>query len=356
VATAFLAALTPAGIEASLQAAEQLEADHDGALAQGQRQLERARYDAQRAERRYRAVDPENRLVARGVEAEWETCLHAVDAAQTELARRQQQRPRALSPEDRAAVLALGTDLERVWDAPTTIDRDRKELLRTLLEEVMVVLTTDKMNTHLTIRWRGGLTSTIDLPLSTRRVASLRTDDDTIELVRRLAAHYPDAVLAGILNRQGRTTATGQRFNTNHVGNLRRHWKIPRFEPPIDPPAGDLLTIADAAAGLGIAPSTLHRWLNDGFVAGEQLTPGTPWRIRLTAALRARFVEAAPQGYVPMLAATRLLGVTRQTVLQRVKRGELSAVHVRCGRRKGLRIKVPEALPDLFGLTSRDRG
>jgi hypothetical protein len=356
VASTFLAALAPAGVEASLRAAEQLEADHDTALAQWRRQVERASYEAQRAERRYRSVDAENRLVARGLEAEWETRLQELTAAQGELAHRETQRPRALSAAERAAVLALGTDLARVWDAPTTTDRDRKELLRTLIEDVIVALNTETMKAHLTMRWRGGLTHDIDLSLSTRRVASLRTDDDTIELVRRLAAHYPDALIAGILNRQGRRTATGQRFNINHVGNLRRHWKIPRCEPPTGPPTGDLLTIAGAAAVLGIAPSTLHRWLNDGFVAGEQLTPGAPWRIRMTDELRARFVEEAPQGYVPMLDATRLLGVTRQTVLQRVKRGELAAVHVCRGRRKGLRIKVPEALPDLFDQSSRERG
>ena len=162
----------------------------------------------------------------------------------------------------------------------------------------------------------------------------------------------PDALIAGILTRQGRRTAMGQRFNTNHVGNLRRHWKIPRFEPPTDPPPGELVTVAEAATLLGIAASTVHRWLNDGFLTGAQLTPGAPWRIRMTDALRARFVEAAPAGSVTMVEATRRLAVTRQTVLQRVKRGELLAVHVCRGRRKGLRIKVPEALPDLFNQPS----
>jgi predicted site-specific integrase-resolvase len=97
-----------------------------------------------------------------------------------------------------------------------------------------------------------------------------------------------------------------------------------------------------------LAPSTVHRWLNDGFIAGEQLTPGAPWRIRITDELRARFVEEAPSGYVPMLEATKTLGVSRQTVLQRVKQGQLSAVHVRRGKRKGLRIKVMDAHPSLF--------
>jgi len=99
---------------------------------------------------------------------------------------------------------------------------------------------------------------------------------------------------------------------------------------------------------LGLAPSTLHRWLSEGFIAGEQVTPGAPWRIRMTEELRARFVEQAPQGYIPMPDAVKLLGVSRQTVLQRVKRGELPAVHVRCGKQKGLRIKVFNTQPSLF--------
>ena len=88
--------------------------------------------------------------------------------------------------------------------------------------------------------------------------------------------------------------------------------------------------------------------MNDGVIIGEQLTPGAPWRIRITEELRARFVEDEPEGYVPIVDAMRTLGVSRQTVLQRVKRGELEALHVSRGRRKGLRIKVLNDQPSLF--------
>ncbi len=93
----------------------------------------------------------------------------------------------------------------------------------------------------------------------------------------------------------------------------------------------------------------MHRWLNDGFIDGEQVTPGAPWRIRITDAFRPRLMEEAPPGYVPMIEAMQRLGVTRQTVLQRVKRGELDAIHVRAGRKKALRIRVVDDKPDLFG-------
>ena len=176
----------------------------------------------------------------------------------------------------------------------------------------------------------------------------MRTDEDTVALVRRLAVHYPDAVIAGILNRQERTTAYGHRFTANHVSGLRRQWNIARYEPPATPLQGEMLTIKQIAATLGVATSTIHRWLNDGIIAGEQLTPGAPWRIRLTKDLKDRFNGDAGEDFLPMREAMRALGVSRQTVLQRVKRGELAAVHVMRGKQNGLRIKVIGRQPDLF--------
>ncbi len=210
-------------------------------------------------------------------------------------------------------------------------------LLRTLPEEVGIAVFRNEYRAHLTLRWRGGRLTELDVGLPRSRPATVRTDEDTLSLLRRLAMPYPDAVIAGILNQQGRTTARGLRFTANAVGNLRRHWQIPCFEPSAESPGGELLSLQQAAKVLGMAPSTPHRWVNDGFIAGEQATPGAPWQIRLTDDLRRQFVEDAPDGYVVMQEATKLLGVSRQTVLQRVKRGELEAIHVCQGRRKGSR-------------------
>ena len=353
VATAFVAAITPAGLKASMLAATDIEADHDAALAQWRLEVERLRYEAERAERRYGAVEPENRLVARGLEAEWERCLQALAGAEAELVARTHRRPRALSSQERAGIVALGQDLGRVWAASTTTDRDRKELLRSLIEEVIVQVEREEFRATLSLRWRGGAISELEVGLPRSNPPVIRTEEATIELVRRLACHYPDAVIAGILNRQGRLTATGRRFTASYVGNLRRYWSIARFEACADPADGELVTVTEGAAKLGIAPSTLHRWLGDGFIAGEQVTPGAPWRIRLTDDLRSKFVEEAPPGWLAMLEATLALGVSRQTVLQRVKRGELEAVHVRSGRRKGLRINVIRPDGGLFDEVAR---
>ena len=348
VAQAFLEAVTPAAVEATRLSVEQLRANQDAALSQWRLEVERARYEAQRAERRYRAVEPENRLVARGLETEWENRLRELAAAEIELRRREQQRPRSLTPEQLRHLQSLGSDIHKVWNATTTTDRDRKELLHTLLEEVVLNLKRAEGHAHLALRWRGGAITALDVPVPRFRPMGPRTDEDTISLLRRLAALYPDGVIAGILNRQGRRTATGERFTANQVGSLRRYRNIPRFQPPAEPPSGDLVTIRKAAQILGMNTSSIHRWLADGFIAGEQVTPGAPWQIRITEELRARIVPQAPPQYLPMLEATRQLGVSRQTVLQRVKRGELEALLVRQGRRKGLRIKVIDNRPSLF--------
>src|SRR5487761_294598 len=351
VAAAFLAALAPAALDACLQAAGQLEHGHDTALDQHRRQAEQARYHAPGPGRRSRPVDPDNRLVARGLETEWNTALQQVADAEAELARRETARPKTLTPAERTAILALGDNLGQVRDAPTTTDKDRKQLLRTLLEEVNIPARRDDPDPHasLILRWKGGAISELTVPLR-RPQPKIRTDEDTIALIRRLAAHYPDAVTAGILNRQHRTTARGMSYTASRVQSLRHHWKIPCHQPGASDqePEGVLLNVTLSAWELKIAPSTLLRWLNDGFVAGEQVTPGAPWRIRLTAQLRGMLTDNAPDGWLALHHASRALGISRQTVLQKVKRGELNAVLTRTGRRKGLRIEIPTPQAGLF--------
>jgi hypothetical protein len=348
VSHAFLEALTPAALEATTLAVQQLESNHDAALSQWRLEVERARYEAERAERQYKAVEPENRLVARGLEKEWETRLQNLAKAEAELLRREQQRPRALTEEEHKRIKTLGSDLQLVWTAPTTTDRDRKELLRTLLEEVILKVERKESHADLTLRWRGGMTTKLDLPLKHYQVQGPTTDEDTMSLLRRLAAHYPDDTIAGILNRQGRKTAYGERFTTQQVGSLRRYHEIPPFEPSRESPISESVPVMKAAKILGVAASTLHRWLNAGLIAGEQLTPGAPWQIRITEELRTAFVDTAPPDYVPVVDAMRRLGISRQTVWQRVKRGELEALHVRKGQRKGLRIRIVDPPTGLF--------
>jgi DNA-binding transcriptional MerR regulator len=339
VAEAFLKAINPAATEAALLAEKNIETDHDTALEQWRLQVERFSYKAERAERRFGAVEPENRLVARTLEIQWEVSLKKLQDAENEFERRRHQHHKKLTQEQKTVIRTLGNDIKKIWYAPTTTPRDKKELLQTLLQEVNITLDRPNNTARLIVRWKTEAILELDIDLPRRNSPPIRTKQDTIDLVRRLAVHYADATIAGILNRQGRHTAYGHRFTVGRVGNLRRHWKIPKFNGE-SADNGELMTIGKTAKILGIAPSTIHRWLADGVIAGEQITPGAPWRIRITDKLRAQFVKEAPDGYVTMKEAKSILGVSRQTVLNRVKAGKLSAIHVRQGKQVGLYLKL----------------
>ena len=351
VVEAFLRTVTPAAVEATQLAIQQLEADHDAALGQWRRQ-----WNVLATKPNVRSASIVQSSPKTGSwRAAWKPNGKNACAISPRLRRKcsgGNNSALAHSAPKKNKIQSLGSDLKIVWTAPTTTDRDRKELLRTLLEEVMVTVDRPEHRAHLTLRWRGGTLTELDLSLPRSQPRGLRTEEDTLSLLRRLAVLYSDDVIAGILNHQGRKTATGERFTAHQVGCLRRYRNIPRFRPPAEPPTGEVATIRKAAQILGINTSTIHRWLNDGFIAGEQVTPGAPWQIRITDELRARFVEQAPPDYLPMLETTMKLGVSRQTVLQRVKRGELEALLVTRGRRKGLRIRVVDDHPNLFESSS----
>ena len=355
VVETFLEAISPAGLDAAIAAQSLGEAEDQTAFKQFRLQGERARYEAERAQRRYQNVEPENRLVARTLETEWEKKMQDQRAAEAELARKEQEQRLRLTDVQQEQIRALGSDLKRVWEAATTTDRDRKELLRSLLEEVKINVLTEENKAHVMLCWKTGAVSELDVVWRVPRPATIRTDEETIELMRRLAVHHPDTVIAAVLNRQGRKTATGESFTANRVSSLRRHWNIPCFQAPATRPEGELLTVQAAADLLGVAASTLLRWLDDGFVGGEQVTPGAPWRIRMTEELKKLIVPEVPPGYVAMPQAMRILGVTRQTIMQRVRRGELSVVHVSRGKQKGLRIRVLDNPPQLFDQPSAAR-
>lgn len=165
-------------------------------------------------------------------------------------------------------------------------------------------------------------------------------------MIRRLAAHHPDHQIAAILSKQGRLTGTGLPFTAPRVKQTRERHRIPTAPPP--DPDSNLFTIDQAAAELGVTNTTIYRWLRAGLLPGEQSTPHAPWRIRLTPEVRERFVPDVPDGYVPLAEAAKRLGLARQTVLHKVQRGELHAIHVTNGQRKGLRIKASSDNAGLF--------
>ena len=343
--------LEPASLAATAQALTHADEQEAARLAAFETAAERTRYAAERAWRQFDACEPENRLVARNLEVVWEAALAEAEVAQAELDRQRQRRPTPLSDEELAWLSSAGVDIRAVLDADTTTQQERKRLLRALIAKVVITIADDTPEViNVTIHWQGGATTDTTLPRRRRGHSYRATDEDTVQLVRRLARYYDDKTIARLLNRQHRTTATGLRFTQHRVCNLRHSYDIAVFDPDVTPADDDapMVSITEAAAELDISRDTVYRWIRDGFIAGVQPTTEAPWRIRLDDQLRAKVAEDAPEGWVGLDQAATILGVARQTVLHRVQRGELNAVHVRRGKRKGLRIQVDDDQPGLF--------
>ena len=353
------AVLAPAALAATAQALAEADANYRRDLAVFEIAIERARYEADRARRQFDNVEPKNRLVARTLEKNLETKLAAVRAAENDLATQRARRPVALTQQELDWIATAGADIRAIFDAPTTTVRERKQLIRAVIAEIGITVHRQRRVADLRIVWQGGAVTEVSMPM-TKAGRHLRvTDEDTIVLVRRLARHYNDQTIAAILAKQKRRTATGLPFTRARVAILRANHGIPVYQPPAQPDVGPddddavVVTITEAERILAVSKETLYRWIRDGFITAEQITPGAPWRIRIDQALRDRIQPEAPDGWLGLDEAAKALGVARQTVLHKVQRGELQAVHVNRGRRKGLRIQVKPDQPGLFDTTDR---
>lgn len=342
VVSAFLAAARPAGVEVALQAERQAREEQDAADRIWQIQIEKAEYETQRAERQFHAVEPENRLVVRSLEREWERRLHDLeDVRHRAAAARRHIDP--LGDIEIKRLRSLSSDLGTIWHAPTTEDRDRKRLLRCLIEEVQI--RSEENRCLVRIVWKGGATTGGDVPRLRLKDAKTATAEDIIELVRRLAPDFDDAQIARILNRQGRVSGLGNPFTKVRVASLRAHHAIPgqAKRPPRDPTEGPF-TADEAADELGVSTSTIHRWLLEGLLAGRQATPGAPWQISLTDDVRVRLCgTSAPAGWVGLSEAARRLGLSKSLVAYMVKKGKLRAARTTVGKRTSWRIDVSSA-------------
>ena len=353
-----LAALAPACLAATAQAMSDTEAQFRQNLAVFERALERARFEAGRALRQYDNVEPENRLVARTLEAVLEDKLTAVRTAENQLAAQQARRPVTLTEQETDWITTAGADLRAIFQAPATTNAQRKELIRAVITEVTVTVQDnggdDTARTcQVQIIWQGGASTRLQMPVPASGHHCRVTSEDTLDLIRRLASRYDDTTIAQILSQQNRRTATGLPFRKTHVRALRARHGIPGYQAPpgnVTPGCQDaaVVSITEAARQLGVSTATIYRWLRDGFVTGEQLTPGAPWQVRVDQQLRDKVRPQAPDGWLPLSQAAARLGLARQTVLNKVQRGELNAIYLTRGRRKGLRIQAGHGQAGLF--------
>jgi DNA invertase Pin-like site-specific DNA recombinase len=222
VAEAVLSALTPAQIELSLAVVQEMERQQAELHKQWELGLESAHYAARLAQRRYEQVDPDNRLVARSLEREWEARLRQVERLETEFARQRGQPTLTLNATQRQQLANLVHDLPQVWHAETTSWTERKNLLQLLVADV--TLTRQETDILIQIRWHTNELDTFTAPLPRRGAPPV--PKAVVERVRRLSRSHTDRKIADALNRDGIQTSRGQPFTARRVQGLRRRYGI----------------------------------------------------------------------------------------------------------------------------------
>jgi DNA invertase Pin-like site-specific DNA recombinase len=257
VAGALLDALTPGQIALALSAADEVSGRRQRVSRAAELAVERARYEADRAERAFGQVEPENRLVARSLEARWEARLAALAEAEQALEATQDVLPPL---PDRAELEKLAADLPRLWHAPVTSSKDRKRLLRTLIADVTLLPEPDHGKVRIGIRWHTGATDELCAARAVHPGTAKRSPSPVVEMIRQLGPVTPAAELAGQLNAAGLTTGHGRPFDVKAVQWIRHAYHIPA------PPAYDdgEISVAGAASRLGCSTSVIYHWIHTG--------------------------------------------------------------------------------------------
>jgi DNA invertase Pin-like site-specific DNA recombinase len=283
-----LAALEPDRITLALEALDQLELELKSLERQWQLRLERRRYEAQRAQRQYNTVEPENRLVARQLEREWEEKLRALELVEQEYEAWKLANRNEITPEDRREILLLGEDLPKVWSAATTSNADRKYLLQLVIKEIIVDQKRAPGKLWFQVNWQTGAATQ---HLITRTCISYSAHGEVEQIKRRVSelnsGGSTDQKIAQRLNAEGLRTTYGDPFNYKNVHDLRRRWGIPNVkEAGLNPDrlrwADGSYTIRGVVEAVGVTKGTVHSWLKQGLLKGTQLGTYMLWKIELT--------------------------------------------------------------------------
>jgi DNA invertase Pin-like site-specific DNA recombinase len=271
-----LKAVEPASLELSLRTAERVEQDRGRLHGLWRQRLERAEYEADRARRQYDAVDPENRLVARELERQWEQKLIERRRLMEDYDRFQAEQPRHLSASDRARIATLAADLPGLWRSPTTTGGDRRAIVRLLIERVELTRDGESERVDVVIHWRGGTVTRHAIRQGLRTYQSLgglaRLRERILEL--RGGGRTADAI-AGTLDREGYQAARGDGFTGDLVRQLLARFGgtgIPAgVRDANDLPGPGEWWLPALAAELGVKPIVVHRWRWSGWLYARQL-------------------------------------------------------------------------------------
>lgn len=255
ISNLLLELMQPLTLEVALAVQQEVESRIAETNRLRRQHVERAQYEAELARRRYMRVDPDNRLVADGLEAEWNHKLRSLAEAQQQYERQIEKQRLLIDSQTREQLLSLAADFPQVWNDPAVAPRERKRMLRLLIEDVTLV---GGEMIQVYVRLRGGATRsmTLDKPLP---IAQLRkTKPEVVAEIDALLDHYCDREVAEILNQQGRQTWQGEPFNLKKIAHVRQAFKLDSRYHRLR--AKGLLTAREMSAQLGVSPTTISAW------------------------------------------------------------------------------------------------
>ncbi len=253
--------ITPMTLEVSLSIQHELEQRFEETERLRQKQVERARYEADLARQRFMQVDPNNRLVAATLEAEWNEKLKKLSAEQEEFERRREQDRQTVSEEQKAKILALATDVPKLWQDPQTPARERKRMIRLLIEDV-TLLRKDVITAH--VRFKGGATRSLTVPAPLNAWQMRKASSQLVAEIDRLLDHHIESEIARILNDQGHLSPSGRRFTPGSVRYIRRAYGLERRDRRLR--GLGYRTLTEWAAKLHIGTEKLRRWQARGLL------------------------------------------------------------------------------------------
>jgi DNA invertase Pin-like site-specific DNA recombinase len=296
--------LTPLALEVALTVQTELETRACEADALRRQHVQRAHERADLARRRYLAVDPGNRLVADSLEADWNDALRALRNAQDDYDKASAAAAAALTEQHKARIRSLATDFPALWSNPDTPQRERKRMVRLLIEDVTLVKTNQ---IHLHVRLRGGQTTSLTIPIPLKAWQARQTNPDTLATLDRLLNDHTDAETAKLLNTSGHRSGEGKPFTGRIVLELRIGNHLPSHAERLR--ANGLLTLTQIAERLDVHPTTIKRWHHAGLLSSRKANdknerlyePPIPGDPRLTTHMGSRLdkrvrIESTPGG------------------------------------------------------------
>ena len=265
ISSLLLETMTPMALDVALTVQQEIQARQDEVDRLRQKQVERARYEADLAQRRYMHVDPANRLVADELEAEWNNKLRTLNEAREQYERMRKQDHLLMDAAQRNRIAALANDFPHLWQDPRTPDRERKRMMRLLLEDVTLIKR-DEILVH--VRFKGGAARTISLPLPLSAPKLRKTDDAVVQEIDRLLDHHTNREIAAILNKKGMRSGEGRPFHRGIIVRLRSAYHLKDRFTRLR--AIGMLTEQEIAELTGIAVASVKDWRYRGLLRAHR--------------------------------------------------------------------------------------